>query len=62
MIRAEDQPVLIKLKASRDVTVERAVCFDAVWGKSPAASPAKKSTTADVTAPRRRKALGKNRR
>jgi polygalacturonase len=48
MVRAADQPVLIRMKGSRDVTVEKAVYFEDVWGASPTELPAVKNTAEDV--------------
>ena len=48
MVRAQDQEALIKLKGSRDVTVENAVYYDDEWGGTANVLPTVTNTAVDV--------------
>jgi polygalacturonase len=50
LVRAEDQPTLIRVTGSRDVSVEKAVYFADAWDQSPTEIPAVKNAVADVSA------------
>jgi polygalacturonase len=48
LVRAEDQPSLVKLRGSRDIAVERTVYFEDIWDKAPVELPAAKGLSTDV--------------
>ncbi|HEY8995318.1 MAG TPA: hypothetical protein VIM71_11690, partial [Lacunisphaera sp.] len=48
LVRAQDQEVLIRLKDSREVSAEKVVYFNDVWGDAPVELPAVAGASADV--------------
>ena len=49
LVRAADQPTLVKLRGSRDVAMERAVYFEDISDKAPVALPAAEGLSTDVS-------------
>lgn len=50
VVRADDQPAVIKLKHSRNVAVENATVYTDTWGNAAATLPPVTNASADVTA------------
>jgi hypothetical protein len=49
LVRASDQPAVIKVRRARDISVERTTVYEDTWGTASAELPAVKAAAADIT-------------
>jgi polygalacturonase len=48
-VRASDQPLMVKVRDSRDISLEEVTCYTDAWGTAPVNLPAVKNVAGDIT-------------